>query len=176
MSLENPYLDFWKTFLQEKSSVTLVLDADEADPKAVKVDELHSIAPLLSVAEQFHRTAQIQTAGTADACDPNSVCIYISHAPSPAEDSAPGGIRLKGQSPSPAAYLTVVPGPVPSLRIQGTDSDGIRFAIHELSARGAFPETVATALHRNTVSRIRVAENKPVLAESVAADPGIWHK
>jgi len=176
MSSGNSYFDFWETFLRGRSSITLVLDADKADPKAVTVEDLHEISPLLSVAESFHVTAKVQSSADPGLQDSNSARIYISHVNSFPETSSTGPAISHEQLDSHAAYLTVAPNPTPTLWISGTDPGALALAIHELSARETFPQAVETALHRNAVNRIRIEENQPALAESVAADSGPWHQ
>jgi len=176
MSSGSSYIDFWETFLHGRSSITLVLDADKADPKAVTVDDLHQISPLLSVAESFHVTTKVQSSANPDLQDSNSARIYISHANPFLDTPAARATVPHEQLDSHAAYLTVVPGPTPTLWISGADPDALSLAIHELSARETFPQAVETALHRNAVNRIRIEENQPALAESVAADSVPWHQ
>jgi hypothetical protein len=157
-----PYLDFWDSLLAGHSSIALVLDADSADSHAVSTDDLNVVSPLLQTAATLHVSAQVQSS-TAPKPDRAAVVpIWITH-------RTPSGLALPPDNVE-EAYLTVVPGKQPELRIAGTSPAAIALAIRSMSSEDDFPQALGMALRRNTPTRIRIAEGQQITVQNVASN------
>jgi len=167
----SPYFEFWETLVHGRSSVTLVLDADKADPSAVTTADLKEITPLLAVAQSFHATTHVQSSADSEPADLHTVRIRITnHDESQCAVMPAVSVPLEREQQGNEAYVTVIPKPVPELCISSANREALRLAIQTISTKDRFPQTLETALHRDTVSRVRIEDNQPVSAESVIAD------
>ena len=171
MSSGSPYLDFWNTLLQGRPSITVILDSDRANPGAVQINDLHTIEPLLSLADSFHVPAQVQSSANIEHETSNSVRIYITHANPNQNISAGNNTAIQPH----VARIDVVPGLTPVIWIHGGDTNALVLAVHALTDRDEFPQTIASALRRSTTSRIRLETDKPLSAASIA-DPEFMHR
>jgi hypothetical protein len=157
-----PYLDFWDSLMAGHSSIALVLDADSADSHAVSTDDLNAISPLLQTAATLHVSAQVRSSA-APKPDPTAVVpIWITH-------RSPSGLTLPPDDLQ-EAYLTIVPGKQPELRIAGTSPAAIALAIRSMSSEDDFPQALGMALRRSTPTRLRIAEGQEITVQNVASN------
>lgn len=144
-----PYLDFWETILARHSGVTLILDADPADSRAVTTDDLKIVSPILQAVAAFHASAQVRSDAAVSQDFDEFVPIHITHRSPLHEDAR-------------YAYITVKPGPNTELWVGSDNGSALQLAINSISDSDVFPPALEVAIRRKTPSRLRFSKDEQV--------------
>ena len=148
-----PYLDFWETLLSGHAGISLVLDADSADPHAVTTSDLQLVKPLLQTAALFHATTEISSS-VAEGGEHDLLAVHITHHPA-------------ARNTDEAAYITLVPGNNAQLWVGSRNGQALELAVNSISSKDMFPSALEVAVKRNSPTRLRLADNEVITTETL---------
>ena len=160
----SPFLDFWDTFLNEKSSVALVFDANKLDPATIALSDLNTAGSLLATLSSFNVRSEERTSMTGE-LSLQAPVIHITHNVEHCE-------RSENASPGEAACIIIQPasqGRSPELWIAGASNSDLREAVRAISSRDGFPQAFQIAMHRRQPSRLKIRDDQPAGAKAVIA-------
>jgi hypothetical protein len=149
---DDPFMAFWSTLLVGRSSVDFVLDPSSDGPESVRIGQLRSLGPLLSITDRFKINAHFfVNSEKASVHDPNALVVHLT------QQATGSGIRFE-------------PGPPSTLWFQGQNQAEVDREIKNLTDTDTFPikareeiqQSAGFFIALDVDRRLSAAENVPL--------------
>jgi hypothetical protein len=171
---EHPFITFWNTVFQNHNALLYIpVSRPDGQQDVIPTDRLEDVAPLFSLAGQFHGRITL-TRSLASTNGAGNILILIGAIPASADHSptvdgdrltienSPAGRRIVDHAAENsaverygrAALLTIDNGAQHTIHIDGTDDSAIASLIRALSESSDFPDGLSDSFQDGTVTQI----------------------
>jgi hypothetical protein len=171
---EHPFVTFWNVVFQNHNALLYIpVSRPDGQQDVIPTDRLEDVAPLFSLAGQFHGQITL-TSSLASTDRAGNILILIGSIPASADhsptangerltiDNSPAGRRIVDHAAENsaverygrAALLTIDNGAQHIIHIDGTDDSAIASLIRALSESSNFPDGLSDSFQDGTVTQI----------------------